>query len=1232
MKTLKFHLHLPKFLKSYHLTVLKSYRLTVLKSYRLTVLKSYRLTVLKSYRLTVLQSYRLIVLSSFLFLSASLFAQREADNWIFGECAGLNFTTGDPVPIFIINLESDFFGTVMSDSLGNVLFYFSGNHVWNRNYMVMMNGDNILPSTHGDIWSRRYIAFPKPGMDSRYYIFSISHYDFVDGMYYSVIDMELDGGLGGVTSEKNIRLTAADYAQDKIFVLENATGDGYWVITRLFADDRYASFRVTENGVDPDPVYSPTGIYRELSSGSGPMRVSPDKKYLISCYHASPYPNESNVEINSFNARTGVVTFMYTIKNQDIGMPSTNLVPIDCETSPDSKKLYIHWTYGSNEGIGIYQYDMTLIENAASFQNSSIRLLMNNDFNHLQLSNDGRIYFQYSTYDQDFQDKYLGVINKPWEDGLACDVDTQGVYLGGRNAGWTLPTILLDYLYRFEWEGDPCQYSQVRFIPNFRPTPDSILWFFDEFAPGSISHELSPAYTFQEPGIHEVSVDIWYPTGRFEHTSREIEIFPSPEPDLGPDTLICEGSSIQLYPNCDADFFAWSNGQFGVPSITVSDSGTYWVRGTYNASGCMGYDTIHISFHPPTIIDETNLVITPTTCNGASGSITGLYALGPTPYAFIWKDLSGNPFGTNIDATGLPAGQYQLTITYGNSCETVSEIFTIEDAGNLQVLDVQLTQPHCGRPDGQIVVHAFSPSGTVLEYSIDDGLTYQVDSVFTGLIGTSYVVRVTDEFGCDGFYLSNPVILVDIPGPQVTQVNITNETEFLGNGAIEIVANGSTPVIYYSIDSGQTWKENDGNFENLESKNYNIVIKDDNGCDTSFTVEIQNIILTYLQAITGPGEHCLGDAVTIPIEVENFKSVAAFRLQLSFNKDNLQCEGYTNADPQLQQNLTAWVDQAAGEITFQWQDTVALTFTQPDTVAELVFTSKQPGLGDIGWYTEATESYFMNISGSSIPAEFQTGEVEIYETPVIFMADFQAACEGQMTGIMGTGWSNHPPITYLWIYPTGDTVSSDPFFFSITQADAGDYTLLVTDGMHCTEEKTIRLEVNENPVAAFHGTDTLEMHAGDVLDAGAGMVAYKWNTGDTTESIIIPSVGMYSVGMESLFGCTGTDSIYVKLTSDEIPSNNIFIPNAFSPDNDGLNDIFMAYATSDYIQKFHMLIFDRWGGQIFESNDIMLGWDGTKHGAPLPGGMYTYKITYSIYPSFGDYSEQLRLGTVMLVR
>ncbi len=136
-----------------------------------------------SNRPIISRSPRLLVSLSLLLLSSSLFAQREADNWIFGDDgAGLNFTSGVPVPIFV-NGHGSFNGAVMSDSLGNILFYYSRYSVWNREGLIMMNGDDILPSTHG-LSGRCRIAFPKPGSSSQYYIFSISAHDFLDGMYY----------------------------------------------------------------------------------------------------------------------------------------------------------------------------------------------------------------------------------------------------------------------------------------------------------------------------------------------------------------------------------------------------------------------------------------------------------------------------------------------------------------------------------------------------------------------------------------------------------------------------------------------------------------------------------------------------------------------------------------------------------------------------------------------------------------------------------------------------------------------------------------------------------------------------------------------------------------------------------------------------------------------------------------------------------------------------------------
>jgi gliding motility-associated-like protein len=369
----------------------------------------------------------------------------------------------------------------------------------------------------------------------------------------------------------------------------------------------------------------------------------------------------------------------------------------------------------------------------------------------------------------------------------------------------------------------------------------------------------------------------------------------------------------------------------------------------------------------------------------------------------------------------------------------------------------------------------------------------------------------------------------------------------------------------------------------------------------------------------------------VPVNVDNFNSVATFHLKLSYNADNLQCEGFANVHPQLLDRLIGWVDQAAGVINLAWNSPSPVTFTQPETVAELIFTTKNPGQGELSWYTGTTESYFTNAGGNPIPAEFQTGEVKIYEPPEIILDQSKTVCTGQFVSIMSIAVGNQPPIDYQWIYPTGDTSSNDPFFFSVSSSNSGLYTLLATDRVGCTDQKSIELIVSENPVAAFHGTDTLEMQAGDVLDAGAGLSSYQWNTGDTSESLVINSEGMYSVEMESPVGCLGSDSVYVKLTSEEIPDFEIYVPNAFSPNGDGLNDIYLIKfpnSTSN-IQNATLSIFNRWGEEIFHSDDISRGWDGKKNGKNCPGGVYVYKIVFSVNGVAGN---QERVGAVMLVR
>ncbi|MBP6872924.1 MAG: gliding motility-associated C-terminal domain-containing protein, partial [Bacteroidales bacterium] len=143
--------------------------------------------------------------------------------------------------------------------------------------------------------------------------------------------------------------------------------------------------------------------------------------------------------------------------------------------------------------------------------------------------------------------------------------------------------------------------------------------------------------------------------------------------------------------------------------------------------------------------------------------------------------------------------------------------------------------------------------------------------------------------------------------------------------------------------------------------------------------------------------------------------------------------------------------------------------------------------------------------------------------------------------------------------------------------------------------------------------------------------SYRWNTGDSTESIVITVEGIYKVEMESPVGCLGSDSVYVKLTIEEIPEFDIYIPNAFSPNADGINDIFqIKFPNSIFsIQHSTLSIFDRWGGMVYTNDDVAVGWDGKKNGNPCPGGVYVYKIVFSVD---GIPGSQERVGTVMLVR
>jgi gliding motility-associated-like protein len=111
--------------------------------------------------------------------------------------------------------------------------------------------------------------------------------------------------------------------------------------------------------------------------------------------------------------------------------------------------------------------------------------------------------------------------------------------------------------------------------------------------------------------------------------------------------------------------------------------------------------------------------------------------------------------------------------------------------------------------------------------------------------------------------------------------------------------------------------------------------------------------------------------------------------------------------------------------------------------------------------------------------------------------------------------------------------------------------------------------------------------------------------------------------VENSYGCRDT----AKITIEILPEFNFYIPNAFTPTGNGLNDIFMPKIRG--VKEYEFLIFDRWGQLFFKTNDITQGWDGTYKGSKCQQDVYVWKI------SFRDLVEmeyQTYVGHVTLIR
>jgi hypothetical protein len=145
-----------------------------------------------------------ILIICLLFSTVIAFSQKETNNWYFGENAGVSFSSGSPVALTNGALVTREGCAAISDKNGNLLFYTDGVTVYNKNHSIMQNGTDLKghsSSTHSAI------IVPNPSDTRVYYIFTVDAQGGANGLQYSVVNITLDGGLGGVTSKNNLIVT-----------------------------------------------------------------------------------------------------------------------------------------------------------------------------------------------------------------------------------------------------------------------------------------------------------------------------------------------------------------------------------------------------------------------------------------------------------------------------------------------------------------------------------------------------------------------------------------------------------------------------------------------------------------------------------------------------------------------------------------------------------------------------------------------------------------------------------------------------------------------------------------------------------------------------------------------------------------------------------------------------------------------------------------------------------------
>ena len=238
-----------------------------------------------------------------------------------------------------------------------------------------------------------------------------------------------------------------------------------------------------------------------------------------------------------------------------------------------------------------------------------------------------------------------------------------------------------------------------------------------------------------------------------------------------------------------------------------------------------------------------------------------------------------------------------------------------------------------------------------------------------------------------------------------------------------------------------------------------------------------------------------------------------------------------------------------------------------------------------------------------------------YQTyPIVKLGDDIHICQGNST-ILSTSYSGA-----LYTWSTGETTQS-------IEVNSTENYWLIVDINHCSDSDTIFVKVNSLPEFELGKDSTICQSEEIVISPNVYADFFIWTPiQSNASSVTISQAGTYTVTAIDSNGCAYTDSITFKDSCQTV----LYVPSCFTPNGDGINDVFFAKGNNVY--SFTLEIYNSWGNMIFFTNNIFSSWDGTLNGNNVIDDVYLWKIKYTEDGDNENGLQKEKMGRVVLYR